>query len=216
MSEDNQLLARISQLAGQINIRKTQHPSDLYQSNDPGAGRNSVRNSQSAPKHNGGIWKHTRAAPYSRVDRGGRVTNPHRNRTLILRQPIVAGHSQNAADSTPSTLVTEHGNMQENQEDNTMLRSSNWITKRDRHMQLINSNIYDKEAKSRKKAIDNTRRQNALYRQQNEKDQVNRYLRSLGSLSSSHSSVTHTGYRVVIEGLGFTVMNGGSKLIRDP
>lgn len=211
MSEDNQLLARISQLAGQINIRKTQNPSDPCQSKGSDGGQNSGHTSQPVPKHNGGSWKLTRTAPYARVDRGGRITNPHRNRTLILKQPTVTG-----PDRTPSTPATEHSNMRQNQEGDAVPASSNWITKRDRHMQLINSNIYDKEAQSRKKAIDNTRRQKALYKRLHEKDQVNRYLRSLGSLSSRNSSATHTGYRVVLEGLNFTVMNGGSKLIRDP
>ena len=201
---------------GQINIRKTQNPSNPRQWKSPGGPQDSGYPSQPAPKHNGGSWKHTRTVPYTRVDRGGRITNPHRNRTLILKRPIAVGHGQKAADRTPSIPATEHSNMQQNQEGDAGLTSSNWITKRDRHMQLINSNIYGKEAQSRKKAIDNTRRQQALYKQQIERDKVNRYLRSLGSLSSKNPSATHTGYRVVLDGLSFTVMNDGSKLIRDP
>ena len=174
------------------------------------------RINQQVPGRNAGSWKHTRITPYTRVDRGGRITNPHRNRTLILKQPTDASHVQKAADHSLLTSAVEQGNTQQHQEGDSLEASSGWVSKRDRHMQLINSSIYGKDAQSRQKAIENTRRQKTLYRQRKEKDIVNRYLQSLNPASSRNPSATPADYHVVLEGLSFTVMNGGSKLSRDP
>ena len=91
-----------------------------------------------------------------------------------------------------------------------------WVTKRDRHVQLINSNIYDKEIQTRNKAIDKTLRRKALEKQKLEKEKINRHLRSFKKNTGGPSqvSVTSTSQEVNIDGLRFIVMNDGSKLRR--
>ena len=78
-------------------------------------------------------------------------------------------------------------------------------------MQLINSSVYDKETQARKKAIEETRRQKALQRDQREKQKIERHLNGLNSRPGQASGVVH---EVSINDLGFHVVDGGSKLVR--
>lgn len=86
-------------------------------------------------------------------------------------------------------------------------------------MQLINSSVFNKETQIRNKAIDQTRRQRALQRDQREIYKINKHLRGLASHASRSSAIpTATVSPIVreiqLEGLRFQVMDGGSKLAR--
>ena len=104
--------------------------------------------------------------------------------------------------------------MAENSSSNEPSQVTNsWVAKRDRHMQLINSSIYDKEAQVRTKAIEETRRQKALRKDQREKQKVERHLKTLGVLVDQKVAVP-TMRDITIDGLRFHILNGGSKLAR--
>lgn len=152
-------------------------------------------------------------APYSRGrGRAGRtVPNPHRNRTLVLNNKPGASlpsAKELSADSTPSGTKA----IQSEDEEPILLQSTNrWVTKRDRHMQLINSSVYDKETQTRNKAIEETRRLKALQKDQREKQQIERHLNTLTSRAGQATNVVR---EVSINGLKFHVADGGSKLVR--
>lgn len=223
MSEDKELMARISQLAGElgcasciehfakvvqghINLHKTQKPSEhvsSYDTSQPfsrlshGPGR--IAQSRRIP----------RGSPYNR-GRAGRVApQGHRNRTLVLSG--TTGRATGADDTTVNKSDEEKSGQ-------SMEQKSGWITKRDRHMQLINSSVFDKESQARSKAIEETRRQKAQQRDQREKLKIKKHLQSLNAAEQPATSWRTTPnsmlHKLVINGVQFQVIDGGSKLLR--
>ena len=152
-------------------------------------------------------------APYSRGrGRAGRiVAKPHQNRTLVLNNKSEASlpsAKELSPDSTPSSTKA----VQSEDEESIPLQSTNrWVTKRDRHMQLINSSVYDKETQVRNKAIEETRRRKALQKDQREKQKIERHLNTLTFRAGQATNVVH---EISVNGLRFHVANGGSKLVR--
>lgn len=156
-------------------------------------------------------------APYTRIDHRGRI-NPHRHRTLVLnstgqREPISRAGQQLAPIIATQSMVPE---------DSSSATESgppptSWVSKRDRHMQLISSTIYDKDIEIRDKAMRETRRKKAFQAQHIEKAKIQRHLQALNyGQSSDSSSVAPTAHKVYINGLSFVVKDGGSKLLRVP
>ena len=200
---------------GHINLHKTQAisaPNDLNSGLAPSRPWNrytqALSNSPSTAS-----WRSSRVAPYSRArGRAGRiVANSHRNRTLVLNNasgvsPLsVEEHSPHVAPRNTQAFRSED-------EEPTSVQSTNrWVTKRDRHMQLINSSVYDKEIQARNKAIEETRRQKALEKDQREKHRVERHLKALSSRAGQAANISP---EVLINGLRFQVADGGSKLVR--
>lgn len=80
-------------------------------------------------------------------------------------------------------------------------------------MQLINSSIYDKETQVRNKAIEETRRQKNLRRDQREKHKIVQHLKALGP-QTGRSTAASAMHEILINGLRFQVLDGGSKLAR--
>lgn len=140
------------------------------------------------------------------------MANPHRNRTLVLNNkpgPSLFSAKEFSPDSTPSSTKA----VQSEDEDPIPLQSTNhWVTKRDRHVQLISSSVYDKETQARNKAIEQTRRQKALQKDRREKQKIERHLDALTSrVGQATNDVAH---ELSINGLRFHVADGGSKLVR--
>lgn len=139
------------------------------------------------------------------------MANPHRNRTLVLNNKTDA----RAQDNGGVTPDTRHSNPNAiNSVSSEQSQSTNgWVTKRDRHMQLINTSIYDKETQIRNKAIEETRKQKALQKNRREKHKVQMYLEALAP-HKGHSAATAMLHEVTMNGLRFQVLDGGSKLAR--
>ncbi|KAI5306912.1 hypothetical protein KEM56_006473 [Ascosphaera pollenicola] len=208
MSEEQELLARIGQLAGQIN----QHKNSSTNASSRGAhaaGQYSNYSSPHPPARGRG-W-----APYrARGSRGRysspmlRTAAPHRNRTLVLNNSAAKSQS----DSPAGTAAPD-------QEGDGPAPQTGWVAKRDRHMQLINSALYQKEAEARTKAIDETRKQKARQRDEREKARVLHLARAVAKPTRPApavpgSSVAPQTYSIVLHDIPFQVANGGSKLIR--
>lgn len=231
MSEDSDLLARISQLAGKscpgfektkltiigrINIHKTHTHSDLP--HQPGPVRPStVPTFNRETRHAGtGSWNPTRVAPYTRIEHRGRINGPRRHRTLVLN---VTGQRKPSARAgqQPASVVAAQSTVPEDTAPATESGPppASWVSKRDRHMQLISSTIYDKDTENRNKAMRESRRQNAFQAQHIEKAKIQRHLQALNhGQPSDSSSVAPAAHKVYINGLSFIVENGGSKLLR--
>ena len=98
--------------------------------------------------------------------------------------------------------------------------TATWISKRDRHMQLISSSVYDKETNLRQQAIDKTRQEKALRRNRREMVKIGKHLERIAD-NAAPIAVQHAArgttplYEVNINGLKFQVLEGGSKLLRD-
>lgn len=133
------------------------------------------------------------------------VPNPHRHRTLVLNNK-----DQNVA---PELFAPDARRSENDLSSETQNPRGSWVTKRDRHMQLINSSIYDKETQIRKKAIEETRQQKALKRDQREKRKILRHLQILPH-HSDHTLPALRVHEITIQGLRFHVIDGGSKLAR--
>ena len=80
-------------------------------------------------------------------------------------------------------------------------------------MQLINTNIFDKETQARTKAMAETRRERALKRDQREKRRLEQHLqtRYAPAQPSTTAAMIH---EITIDGLRFQVLNRGSRLMR--
>ena len=216
-------MARISQLAGElvrassmeqsaelmqghINLHKTQKPSQQVSSYDTsqslsrlGYGPSRVASSRRIP----------RGTPYNR-GRAGRVAlQGHRNRTLILNG------TTSRAMGADDTMVNRSD---EDNPEHSMEQKSGWVTKRDRHMQLINSSVFDRETHARSKAIEETRRQKAQQRDQREKLKIKKHLQFLSAAERPSASYPTTPesllHELIINGIHFQVVDGGSKLSR--
>lgn len=93
-----------------------------------------------------------------------------------------------------------------------MPSSNGWVAKRDRHMQLINSAVYDKEAQARTKAMEETRKIKAQQRAQREQTKVLRYAQAAGATVSTPAQPTT--HQILVNDIPFKIARGGSKLIR--
>jgi hypothetical protein len=144
--------------------------------------------------------------PYSR----GRGTVPvSRHRTLIVNQPKSTddSSSESAANTT----------------------NSQWVTKRDRHLQLINASVYEERTQARQHDIQETKKQRLLNRQAKrdklERTRLYSFLKRKGqgnqiSICGNLYQVTAQGNKLEkFQGMGFRrdgslnlLDNGGSSI----
>ncbi|GLA66533.1 hypothetical protein AtubIFM54640_009111 [Aspergillus tubingensis] len=205
MTEDQDLMAKISQLAGQINRHKTQQsqPESPYSSE--------IAPGQHVSRHvpyRGRGWAPYRGRHYSR----GRHVAPHRHRTLILN---------NATSGTPGS-ATPAGTGTDTDGEARSATPNEWVVKRDRHMQLINTSIYDKETQARTKAMEESRQAKAQKRAQVEQARVMSYAQGVGRVHPTGFAAPQVSttadpsaeYQVFVNDTPFRVSRGGGKLIR--
>jgi hypothetical protein len=154
-------------------------------------------------------WRRSRGAypyPPRGYSRGGRA-QVHRNRTLVL----------NGSNASPSS----GGENPEGAVGNTTA-SQGWVTKTDRHLQLINTSIFEKESQNRAKALEETRQQKLKQRDEREKARFSKHLERLGGNidNSSDDQIRLAGspgnYEMIVQGIRFRVAKNGSKLVKVP
>lgn len=244
-SENQDILARISQLAGElatplllgsqlihlfsgkINRHKNDQTPDSQGRPMPPVRTNSYPSEDFAPKpaitatdiirgypqvHPG--WKPSRGGHSSRGYRGGKPPAVHRNRTLVL----------NSGTSTPPTpdAIDMDNQSGANFTSNTSNTGPSWVTKQDRHLQLINTSIFEKDSQSRAKAIEETRKQKMIEREAREKAKLTRHLHRVaagvynGGSAHTRSVSTPSNYEINVQGIQFRVAKNGSKLVKTP
>ncbi|KAI2636917.1 hypothetical protein GGS26DRAFT_546505 [Hypomontagnella submonticulosa] len=146
-----------------------------------------------------------RAAPYPRgVHRGGRGRGaPFRNRTLVLN-----GQSRSTTDTT------------EKADEPSDPATPSWVTRTDRHMQLINSSVFERETQQRANAMNQTHRQRQAQRSNLEKIAfMNTVAQNAARGNASGFPNTPTSapaYELVVDGIRFYVVQKGSKLVKAP
>lgn len=127
---------------------------------------------------------------------------PHRHKTLVLNTTTTAPN--NAGDDAASAV-------------NVSGPSPSWVTKTDRHMQLINGTIYQEHAEARTRAIEQTRVENLRQKENRERNRFLTHLNTSGypSTRSTNPSSAST-YEIDVNGVKFAVVKGGSKLLKLP
>ena len=83
-----------------------------------------------------------------------------------------------------------------------------YVTKHDRHAQLINTSIYDKETQQRHKAIEETHRRKLFNKDQREKQKIQQHMQTVAP------QAVNGIYNITINGIQFSVVNDGAKLER--
>jgi hypothetical protein len=108
----------------------------------------------------------------------------------------------------------------ENLPANTSTAGSAWVTKQDRHLQLINTSIFEQESQKRVKAIEQTRQQKLKQRDEREKARFVKHLQRSGGSNYNGSVARATGmlgnHEVDVNGIRFRVAQNGSKLVKVP
>ncbi|KUI52532.1 hypothetical protein VP1G_10462 [Cytospora mali] len=187
--EEQKLMEQISLLAGHINRAKNQQAGMAPTPPPAGPSRSYGR---------GGYYRGQ--APYPAPGRGGyRVGKApvHRNRSLVLNNPPSANNSKGDTASASDGA------------------SPSWVTRNDRHLQLINTKIYQEQTEARTKAIEQTRLQKHRQKGARERAQIMNHLKR-----TAHPSVVSADpasapiYEIVVEGIRFKVTNDGSKLVK--
>lgn len=132
----------------------------------------------------------------------------HRHRTLVLSGSGAFGRPD-AADSGDSPAAS------------TDKSSSAWVARTDRHRQLINADVYEKDAQLRARAIEHTRVQNLQKRDARERAKLQSHLsylargsRLTGSSSAAGANTMYSTHQIVIDGISFVVAKNGSKLVK--
>jgi hypothetical protein len=125
----------------------------------------------------------------------------YRNRSLVLNGGTQQNQSGDAESGTTSDAST-----------------SSWVTKNDRHLQLINTNVYTKDAQARAAAIEQTRRQKLALRDRQERakltNHINRMVNSGGFVGANQQAAGN--YEITVQGVRFHVVKNGSKLVKAP
>lgn len=149
-----------------------------------------------------GVYRgHSRA---SYATRGGyRVAKPaaHRHRTLVLN-----GAPPSSKSDVDSGAASDASN-------------TSWVTKSDRHLQLINTAVFEKESQARTKAIEQTRLQKRQQKDHRERSKLfNHFNRAANgnTLTTSTNPSAAGNHEVTIDGIRFRVTKNGSKLVKLP
>ncbi|KAE9372233.1 hypothetical protein N431DRAFT_408326 [Stipitochalara longipes BDJ] len=201
MDSDDQeaLLAKISQVAGHIN----RHKNALNTDQQPQYHQHARNSNYGGYPQSSTAWRPSRGGYSSRgYSRGGRVTQIHRNRTLVLN------------GNTPTTGT---GAAASNESDNPAGSGANagaaWVTKQDRHLQLINTSIFEKDSQKRAQAIEQTRQQKLKQRDEREKARIVKHLQRGISIRPTGMASNN---ELDVNGIRFRVVQGGSKLVKVP
>ena len=154
----------------------------------------------------------SRPQPWNKLVSSTNDENSKPHRVAPYPQPP-SKRAKPSASRHRTLVINNSGNTSSADDDINHFQPNGWVTKRDRHMQLINTNILDKETRARSKAMEETRRQKAMARDRKEKKKMHTFLQAK-TKPTTHASDTSTVHEIIIDGLRFQVLNGGSKLAR--
>lgn len=217
-------LIHVGYCAGQINRHKNEQPSDLQARLAQESGASTGRSMEPLAPFNlhptdtpedhpqpplG--WRSRRGAYSSRGYRAR--AQVHRNRTLVL-------NGNPSAPPNPDTADTGHDHPK-----NATLNTAptrGWVTKNDRHLQLINASIFERDSQSRVKAMEETRKQKLRQRDERERARFNKHLYGIHGSTENVAGVQQpstnfaVNHEISVHGIRFRVTKNGSKLVKVP
>jgi hypothetical protein len=139
----------------------------------------------------------------------------HKNRTLILNN-VVPQEQTTASDDSASEVKGDNS-------DNAQSSSNiSWIAKHDRHKQLINPAVYQRETQNRLRDIEESRKMKALKRDERERRKINKHLQrhstqvNLPTQQHGRMPPIPSAYEITLHGIRYQVSNGGSRLVKVP
>ncbi|KAF2806622.1 uncharacterized protein BDZ99DRAFT_465419 [Mytilinidion resinicola] len=214
MTDTAELEAKIAALAGRINLHKQQEQGQPQSPPRPATGMDFVHPSTSPRDailtggegygrgrgrgRGGPNWAPQRGSPYA-YPRGRVAKFPystHRNRTLVL----------NGNPATPP-----NGGAQQMD----AVDSNTWVAKNDRHMQLINTSVYDQISKERARSMANTTASKQSEQDAREKARLSNHFEGISRRPSHGVARKPTDIPELLIGTTrFQVADGGSKLLR--
>lgn len=93
--------------------------------------------------------------------------------------------------------------------------ASGWVAKTGRHLQLINTSVYEKDTQNRAKAMEETRKQKLKQRDDREKTKLHKHIQRLGGGNIGGPANHPTAnYEIDVQGIRFRVTKNGSKLTK--
>ncbi|GAB7352659.1 hypothetical protein MBLNU459_g3024t2 [Dothideomycetes sp. NU459] len=193
MSEEAELQAKIAALAGRINQQKQGNGNVPYSraqapGYQPAPTRWTPYGTYQQSYSRGGGHAHYQRSTYSPA---------HRNRTLVVNN---GASTPDKTNQTPTAQTST---------------DAGWISKRDRHMQLINTSVYDQKTQQRRKEMEETAIQKQTRRDDREKSKVIRFIEGKPAYgTSTGSAVLAASRELIIHNLKFRISTDGSKLIR--
>jgi len=83
-----------------------------------------------------------------------------------------------------------------------------WVSKKDRHLQLINTSVFEKESQHRTRAMEESWK---LKEKQKIQRRTFKFFRNI-----QHSSDVVDNYEIVVQGIKFRIIKNGCKLVKVP
>jgi hypothetical protein len=157
-------------------------------------------------------WRPNRSIHSSRSYSRGTRAKVHRHRTLVL----------NGNTPPPPNPATEEPGGENLENATSSTTAQGWVTKTDRHLQLINTSIFEKDSQNRAKAIEETRKQKLKQRNERERARFNKHLYRMGGNTDADPGVQPRStdltenYEISVQGIRFRVAKNGSKLVKVP
>ena len=204
-------MERIGRLAGQINRHRNQQagfvptPPARPHHRNPTERSPFLRAPTDALRDAGSSHGWRRGGFPHRGGHSGARMPVYRNRTLVLN-----GGSQQTPSGDADSGATSDAS------------ASSWVTKTDRHMQLINSTVYKKDAQARTVAMEQTRRQKLALRDKQERAKLISHLNRMansggfGAFGTANQQAPADKYEIAVQGVRFVVAKNGSKLVKVP
>ena len=140
---------------------------------------------------------------------------PYRNRTLVFKNVVdhKTASTSKAVDVGDSAAKTGD-NVRATQTPEASSTSS-WITKHDRHTQLINKSVLARETQQRTTAIEESRRQRVWRKDRRDHVKFDHHLDIMPGSNASSVKGDPIAHSLQFNGISFKVCNGGRKLLRD-
>lgn len=218
MSEDSELEAKIARLTGRIERHRAQDdasgfalPQHQPYVSDADYRRSSKQGSGYSHTHRGfHPYSYPRQEPpaqaYSSGQTGPIRSGGYRNRSLVLN-----ASANGRAESSSDTGEGSNGKDSPGQTNGT--QTTGWVSRHDRHKQLINNSVYEEKKQQRVKAMEETQKKKQLAREQRQKSKIMRHVQAEASHSNAESAQASIP-EINIDGIRFLVADGGSKLIK--
>jgi hypothetical protein len=220
MSEEAELRAKIAALsgkdsrialqdasnfaAGRINQQRQSESAPPMPTYAPPAGRGSSYHPRGRGAGWAGQYAPDRYAPYHQprgFSHKPAYAPSYRNRSLVVNSSVGTPAGQQASSATPA-----------------LTPSDGFVLKRDRHMQLINTSVYDQKTQQRQSEIEATLQEKQRLRDVKERARVINAFQPQQAASTTYGAAPTAGPAAVrdiqIHNLRFRVAADGSKLIR--
>jgi hypothetical protein len=220
MSEEAELRAKIAALsgkdsrialqdgsnfvAGRINQQRQSESAPPTPTYAPPAGRGSSYHPRGRGAGWTGQYARDRYAPYHQprgFSHKPAYAPSYRNRSLVVNSSIGTPAGQQVSPATPA-----------------LTPSDGFVLKRDRHMQLINTSVYDQKTQQRQSEIEATLQEKQRLRDVKERARVINAFQPQQAVSTTYGAAPTAGPAAVrdiqINNLRFRVAADGSKLIR--